>query len=762
MRKYISAIVLGAVLHTAQVAYAQPCLSGACNLNVTASHYTICPGESSTLTAVGNSALLQNDFNTQTVGSGWILNNINVMFNNPCGAFGIDGTPYIWFGNTSGAADRVLTSVDFDVTTGGQITFDLRFSIQGQASPCEGPDLSTEGVYFQYSTNFGASWTTIFYFDPNINNSGGTVSSPYVTWNTYSYPIPVAAQTPCTRFRWRQQVVSGAGNDHWGLDNIFIGSTPNPATTSFIWLDNGAQANVPRVVTPTVTTSYVAMYATTLDTCYDTVTVVVQNFTPFTVDAGPDRTICPNSVQTFAGTISGGVPPYTVAWFYPNGAGTNPLTFSPTQANAGNFVLTASHACAPNVQVTDTLVLTIGPPQFQIGLDLDSISCFGTNDGAIDVTVTGQTPPFTYLWTPGNINTPDLSNLAPATYTLTVTDAFGCTRDTSIVMTQPTNISFGLQDRFICSGDSVVILPNPLPNTSYTWSPASHIFNPNDPSPMFYGVNNGPTYDTIQVTVNAVSTNSCGRDTFIVYLAPAPQVALGVSGLDTLVICNNDTIFLTNTLSNAGYPPVTSQLWQDNSTATVYPTITPGLYWLELRNSANCTARDSVQLIVAQPPVASIDPEFFICGNETIYIFGTGYAPGDQTTWSSGETTDTIAVNTSGTYTLIVSNSCASDTVSTNVIQIPAVNASTLPNIITPNGDAVNDMYFLENTFDYTTNFNVKIMNRWGAMVFQSNDPQIKWSPKNISDGVYFIAIVYNDCNNELKYLAQSVTVISK
>lgn len=762
MKKYISTIFLCTALSTVQIGYSQQCLSGACNLNVTASDYDICPGESVTLTAVGNSALLQNNFNTQTVGSGWILNNINVMFNNPCGAAGIDGTPYIWFGSTSGAADRVLTSVDFDVLTGGQITFDLRFSIQGQASPCEGPDLAGEGVYFQYSTDFGGSWNTIFYFDPNINGSAGTIASPYTTWGTYAYPIPAAAQTPCTRFRWRQQVVSGAANDHWGLDNIYIGSTPNPATTSFIWLDNGMPADVPRIVTPSVTTSYVAMYATDIDTCYDSVTVVVQNFAPFTVDAGPDRTICPNTPQTFAGNISGGVTPYTGLWTYPGGAGTNPLSFSPTAANAGQYILTAAHACAPNVFVNDTLIVTIGPPQFSVGVDVDSISCFGTDDGAIDVLVVGQTPPFTYLWTPGNIATPDLTDLGPGTYNLLVTDFFGCQVDTSITLTEPSDVIFGIQDQFICSKDSVLLNPNPVANTSYTWSPSQYLFDPNDPSPIFYGENSGPNYDTITVTIEATSPTSCGRDTFTIYLSPLPQVELGLLGYDTLIICNQDTIFLSNNASNAGYPAVTGQLWNNNSTAAIYPTNTAGTYWLELTNTAGCEFRDSVQLIDAATPVVSIDPVFYICGDEYINIYGSGYESSYQALWNTGAATDTISINTGGTYTLIVSSNCASDTVTTVVIQIPAVDPDNLPNAFTPNGDAVNDIYAVPSMFDYTTDFNVKIFNRWGAVVFQTNDPEIKWSPKNISDGVYFMAIVYNDCNHELKYLNQSITVISK
>ena len=738
------------------------CLSGACQAEAITSASQICPGDTAILTGNGGEALLFNDFNNQTVGQGWETNNTTVSFNNPCGPNGVDGTPYLWFGNLSGAGQRILTSVDFDVAAGGVINFDLRFSIQAQASPCEGPDLATEGVYLQYSTDFGASWITIFYFDPNINGSGGSAASPYTQWANYNFVMPPGAQTQCTRFRWFQGGNSGAGFDHWGLDNIYIGAVANPGNTTFIWLDNGAPGNVPRPVSPTVTTDYVLMYATLVDTCYDTVTVEVLNYTPFSVDAGPDRTICPNTPQTFDGIVSGGVAPYTGTWVFPAGAGTDPLNFSPGPQNAGNFIFTASHFCEPGIFLSDTLVVTIGPPQFSVAADIDSISCFETNDGAINITVVGQTPPFTYLWTPGNINTQDLANIGPGTYSLTVTDTFGCQIDTVYTLAQPDQIAMNFIDRFICSDDSVVINPNPLPGVTYSWLPSAFFTQPNDASPVFYGLNEGPQYDTISVAVEAISAVGCGRDTFTIYLSPLPQIALGIEGFDTLVICNKDTIFLSNSLSNVDYPAITDNLWQDGATSAVYATNTAGVYWLQLTNSAGCIARDSVELIDAFPPAPIIDSIFYACGNEFIQLFATNYNP-DSTDvlWSTGEFTDIISVNTAGTYTLIVGNGCAADTVTTELIQIPLINEETLPNIFTPDGNDINDVYTVGSLFEYSAKFNVKVFNRWGNKVFETEDKEINWAPKNISDGVYFMTILYVDCKNEEKKIGHSVTVIS-
>lgn len=225
---------------------------------------------------------LATNFNGGVLGPGWSTS-VNAQYSNPCGPT-LDGTPALWFGNVP--APRTLTTVPFDVSCGGQICFDFDMATQGASSPCEGPDLVDEGVYFEYSTDGGATWVDIFYFQPG---PGGT-SGPYLNWANYCFLIPPGAMTTSTIFQWDQLIVSGATFDHWGVDNITI----IPSDCNF-WYDWSQVPGFPdssdQVVTPSDTTTYYVTYTDGTIVCLDSVIV---NVNPLEVDivANPNPLEC--------------------------------------------------------------------------------------------------------------------------------------------------------------------------------------------------------------------------------------------------------------------------------------------------------------------------------------------------------------------------------------------------------------------------------------------------------------------------------------
>jgi len=67
-----------------------------------------------------------------------------------------------------------------------------------------------------------------------------------------------------------------------------------------------------------------------------------------------------------------------------------------------------------------------------------------------------------------------------------------------------------------------------------------------------------------------------------------------------------------------------------------------------------------------------------------------------------------------------------------------------LPNVFTPNGDGINDVYVAINPMNYVKKVNMKIFNRWGELLFETDNPLIEWdgriqsNNKMVSPGVYY------------------------
>lgn len=194
-----------------------------------------------------------------------------------------DNSDYLWVGYRDGAGKRWVETADMDLTTGGEISFEIRYGVDPAEYPntdCPGPNSKTEGVELQYSINNGADWTRITYYMPL------STDTIFTSWNRFSYQVPAAAQTTATRFRWFQNKSSREDSDKWGLDNIAI--TNSVTVTSWEWdfgdLTTSDQQN-PQHIYATYGVYNVSLTITTSDACTDTDNLVLYvNSTPTITD----------------------------------------------------------------------------------------------------------------------------------------------------------------------------------------------------------------------------------------------------------------------------------------------------------------------------------------------------------------------------------------------------------------------------------------------------------------------------------------------
>lgn len=272
-----------------------------CKVDAYSSAFDIMCGDTVKLAAIGEGiTVFENDFDNCNVGTGWSSTQ-QARFDNPCGV-SANGSCYLWFGDTSPAPRRAATN-DIDLSTGGVIYFGMRYSRQGDASPCEGPDLPEEGVSLEYSIDGGVNWVLIEYYSPK----GGT-DPERTAWTNYEAPIPDLAKTTTTRIRWVQNASSGAATDHWGLENVEI--IVNPPGVFYTWQHTGVRkedGSTPAVV-PTETTTYTVDYEFGACTNQATVTVNVRNRT-LSASKDPLTDICPGAPVNLDVIVNENQPP---------------------------------------------------------------------------------------------------------------------------------------------------------------------------------------------------------------------------------------------------------------------------------------------------------------------------------------------------------------------------------------------------------------------------------------------------------------------
>jgi len=123
-----------------------------------------------------------------------------------------------------------------------------------------------------------------------------------------------------------------------------------------------------------------------------------------------------DSTGSIAITVTGGTSPYTFDW------GNGITDEDPMNLPAGVYtgMVTDSLGCMASAMVT------VGEPAALVGTTVATDeSAPGAMDGAIDLTVTGGTTPYTYSWSNGS-TVEDIDMLGPGPYCVTITDANGC------------------------------------------------------------------------------------------------------------------------------------------------------------------------------------------------------------------------------------------------------------------------------------------------------------------------------------------------
>lgn len=218
-------------------------------------------------------------------------------------------------------------------------------------------------------------------------------------------------------------------------EEVILSASGNGTIT---W-DNGITDGIP-FTPPVGVTTYSATSSDPME-CGFNVAITV-NPAP-TVDGGSDLQFCDISSSATL-TASGNADSYT--W---NNGISDGIAFSPSPGTT-SYIVTGT-ITATGCSSTDTVDVIVSSPMTIVGNTQDDF--FG-NGGSIDITVSNGTPPYSYSWDNGAGSIEDPSGLAPGIYTVTVTDAFGCSETASYLI----NSVVGLSDQGFANFS---IYPNP-------------------------------------------------------------------------------------------------------------------------------------------------------------------------------------------------------------------------------------------------------------------------------------------------------------
>ncbi len=223
-----------------------------------------------------------------------------------------------------------------------------------------------------------------------------------------------------------------------------------------------------------------------------------------------------------------------------------------------------------------------------------------------------------------------------------------------------------------------------------------------------------------QHEVQLITYTPCGSDTIRQLVETYPlMVNLGADSL----ICDGGTKQLIAGATSDPY----QYLWQDSSTGRTYPVSSPGTNWVEIKNPAGCTLRDSIRIDYQHKPDFSLGPDQFICPGKTIYL-NPNVDPSWQLRWQDGSSSPTYTVTQPGLYSLRATNGCGS--AQDEVLIYKGVCNVFVPTAFTPNGDGKNDLFKILGT-ENVSSFRLRVFNRYGATVFETTDKTKGW------DGTY-------------------------
>ena len=361
-------------------------------------------------------------------------------------------------------------------------------------------------------------------------------------------------------------------------------------------------------------------------------------------------------------TASGGTAPYSYKW------DNNSTDEDRSALPSGNYsvVATDKNNCTVSSPFTvnqlPAISASLAAKQYIGGTN---ISCSGLNDGEIDLTPSGGTAPYTYLWSNGSSDE-DQIGLTAGTYLATVTDINGCSNSFSTTLNQPEVLSQSISDKTYAGG----------------WNITCNGFADGEITPIASGgtapysyFSNGILLSSGKATglsagaylISTSDANGCQVDAIDTLYEPGVLTAsstLSQHNSGDHVACFGDKTGNINLTTVGGTSPYTFD-WSESSTTEDISDLGAGTYSVTIQDANNCLFNNSFTLTEPGALSLGLQPSVYPSG-DNISCFGfkdgsvkstvTGGASPYNYSWSNGALSPDISLVTAGTYNLLITD----------------------------------------------------------------------------------------------------------
>ncbi|WP_197031862.1 gliding motility-associated C-terminal domain-containing protein [Hymenobacter swuensis] len=445
----------------------------------------------------------------------------------------------------------------------------------------------------------------------------------------------------------------------------------------------------------------------------------------------------------------------------------------------GSTLLTATDPrSANNFNAGDAVLLRLAhagaPPRTTV--TGDSVLC---GAGAVTLTATASSPALGYTWNTG-ATTASITVRQPGTYTVRTTFAGGLTSTSQYVVRLLTPTVAITGDTLLCPGTSLTLAATGTPGaTAYRWNTGAttaalsvsqpgtyeltawygsgctarvtrrvraaslHIDAPAllcdgaahltavAPGATAFRWSTGTTSPTLAVTqagtftVTATFANGCTLTASRTVTAPVVHLS-GDS-----IVCAGATTVLT-----AALPGATAYLWNTGATTSTLTVTHAGIYHVTVSYGGNCTttAQRTVRAVETLPAF-TLGADTTLCDQDSLVLRAPALGAGTGLVsyrWFDGSTAPNRAVRLPGRYTLTLTTGCETRTASRLVSGRSCV---LIPNIITPNGDGLNDVFTVRGLSPGP--WMLTVYNRWGVQVYHARDYRNDWGA-GVPAGQYY------------------------